>query len=382
MEDFQYKARKPDGDSKEEMPVHLKIQTYSLISEKRQAKFITDLRKRHKLAPNFAVSNGFRPETATDFKNRLLSMSLAIAGTANSIQKSIGQPRSTVIHSTVYEKGVSIEGQRRKPSLSSMFLAVPNSADSVKNIQPIIRKVSDLSEKSLSFSSQGRDYTVEELQMDDTDRAASKYREGQSIMESISKADWTSVRSASVNCSKNMSNTSLRSSKMDIRLSALGYSTSNTDFKKRHVKSISRSRMGSNVIVCKGVKSSADGLFFKITGKNLGDSTTIFENVLKCVYLRDLPKLKEICHSIRESPSQHQNNFFHLVRNEDNLLRQIINRQDCFGLTALGLAALLYTDEKGTEVDIVRYLVTEGATAQTKSLLGNDPFHSAVLNVA
>ena len=190
------------------------------------------------------------------------------------------------------------------------------------------------------------------------------------------------VKSISVNISRNASDTSMRTCKMDVRLSALRY-THTRNRLTNDSRSTSKSRVqlnASNVVVSKSTKVT-DNMLVRITGKKLSNVQIMYDKIVRYVYMRDLSRLKNICKQLRQPTNHPASRFFNLNKDVKHHSAQTLNKKDSLGLTPLGLAAILYTNESAIEKDIVKLLLDEGASAIGKNAIGNDPFHSAVLNV-
>ena len=386
MEDSDNKLEKMMTGPANEIPLHEKIQKYTSTSERRQAKFITDLRNKHKIPPELTMSEGLHYDKSVKLKHRLLSMSSAINGTANSMAKGFAYARPKARLSL--EHLIDSTSRSENKISNSGFLAVPKKPISIVLTKPLKKRLSDLSEDSDSSMQQGQenDFSVEILPVQETDGPSPTIK-NTSVANSSFLGDWRSIRtpsvkSISVNISRNASDTSMRTCKMDVRLSALGYTHTHNRL-TNDSRSTSKSRVqlnASNVVLSKLTKVT-DNMLVRITGKKLSDGQIMYEKIVRYVYMRDLSRLKNICKQLREPTNHPAPRFFNSNKDEKNHSAQTLNKKDSLGLTPLGLAAILYTNESAIEEDIVKLLLDEGASAIGKNAIGNDPFHSAVLNV-
>ena len=386
MEDSDNKLEKMMTGPANEIPLHEKIQKYTSTSERRQAKFITDLRNKHRLPPELTMGEGLYYDKAIKLKHRLLSMSSAINGTANSMANGFAYARPKARLSL--EHLIDSTSRSENKIFNSGFLSVPNKPISILLTKPLKKRLSDLSEDSDSSMQQGqeKDFSVEILPVQDTDGPSPTIK-NTSVANSSCMGDWRSIRtpsvkSISVKISRNANDTSMRTCKMDVRLSALGY-THTRNRLTNDSRSTSKSRVQlnlSNVVVSKSTKVT-DNMLIRITGKKLSNGQIMYEKIVRYVYMRDISRLKNVCKQLREPTNHPASRFFNTNKDEKHHSVQTLNKKDSLGLTPLGLAAILYTNESAIEEDIVKLLLDEGASAIGKNAIGNDPFHSAVLNV-
>ena len=193
MEDSDNKLEKMMTGPANEIPLHEKIQKYTATSERRQAKFITDLRNRHKLPPELTVSEGLHYYKAIKLKHRLLSMSSAINGTANSMANGFAYARPKARLSL--EDMIDSTSRGENKISNSGFLAVPKKPISIVLTKPLKKRLSDLSEDSDSSMQQGqeKDFSVEILPVQETDGASPTIK-NTSVSNSSFLGDWRSIR--------------------------------------------------------------------------------------------------------------------------------------------------------------------------------------------
>ena len=134
------------------------------------------------------------------------------------------------------------------------------------------------------------------------------------------------VKSISVNISRNASDTSMRTCKMDVRLSALGY-THTCNRLTNDSRSTRKSRVqlnASNVVVNKSTKVT-DNMLVRITGKKLSDGQIMYEKIVRYVYMRDLSRLKNICKQLRKPTNHPAPRFFNSNNDEKHHSAQTLN---------------------------------------------------------